>query len=106
MVGVVTYASADRPIREALLTCDDPKQAQVLRSYSDETRAVSLTEDPPSATNGSKGGEPSRSIKISFSQTYPSPPATISVVIPISGDDLDLSHARLPLHLHVTAWRR
>ena len=32
VVGVVTYASKDRIIREALVTCDDPKQAQLLRS--------------------------------------------------------------------------
>src|ERR1039457_6099956 len=41
VVAVLTYASEDRLIREALVTCDDPKQAQLLRSYADTTRAVS-----------------------------------------------------------------
>ena len=33
-----------------------------------------------------------------------SPPATLNVVIPIAGDDLDLPHAQLPPHLHIAAW--
>ena len=35
VVGVLTYASEGRVIREVLLTCDDPRQAQLLRSYAD-----------------------------------------------------------------------
>ncbi len=106
VIGVVTYASAERVIREVLLTCDEPQQAQGLRSFADETRTVSLMEVGPSAAKGAKRGEPSRSIKISFSQNFPSPPATQSVVIPVAKDDLDLAHAQLPAHLHVAAWKR
>jgi hypothetical protein len=93
VVAVLTYASGERIIREALLTSDDPKQAAQFRSFADETRTVSA-------------GENGRSIKISFSQNYPSAPATQSAVIPIAKDDLDLAHAQLPPHLHVAAWKR
>jgi hypothetical protein len=106
VVGVITYASAERVIREVLLTCDEPQQAQGLRSFADETRTVSLMEVWPSAAKGAKGGEPLRSIKISFSQNFPSPPSPRSVVIPVAKDDLDLAHAQLPAHLHVAAWKR
>ena len=105
VVGVVTYASAERLIREALLTCDDPKQAQMLRSFAEETRAVSLIEVGPSAAKAAKSGEPSRSIKISFSQNFPSPPATQSVVIPIGKHDLDVARVQFPARLHVAAWK-
>ena len=37
-MAVVTYASAEKVIRETLLTSEDPKQAQSLRSYSDASR--------------------------------------------------------------------
>ena len=67
VVGVLIYASEDRLIREALVTCDDPKQAQLLRSYADTTRAVSWTEG---------------ALKLSFGQNYPSPPTRWSCVYP------------------------
>jgi hypothetical protein len=106
VVAVLSYASADGLIREALLTCDDPKQAQALRSYADEERSVLMVEKFVSATRGRKGSEPSRSIRIYFRSSYPSPAATLEAVIPLSADDLDLSHARLPAHLHLAAWQR
>ena len=80
VVGVLIYASEDRLIREALVTCDDPKQAQLLRSYADTTRAVSWTEG---------------ALKLSFSQNYPSPPNTVELRIPVRRDDLDLTHTQL-----------
>jgi hypothetical protein len=95
VVAVVTYASAERVIREAIITADDPKQASQLRSFGDETRQVSVG-----------GREPAVSLKISFSQSYPSAPATVTVTIPVTHDDLDLSHAEAPLHIHVAAWKR
>jgi hypothetical protein len=101
VVGVLTYASQDRVMREALLTCDDRKQAQLLRSYADVTREVSLVEGP-----FQKGVEPSRTIKISLSQNYPSAPATISAMIPVVKDDLDLARAQLPARIHIAAWKR
>ncbi|MGC9971432.1 MAG: hypothetical protein ABSE56_12675 [Bryobacteraceae bacterium] len=91
VVGVLIYASAERVIREALITCDDPKRARLLRSYSDETRTVSLT---------------SRTIRISFTPSYPAEPVTVEARIPLAGDDLDLVHAQLPPGLHLRAWQR
>jgi hypothetical protein len=93
-VGVLTYASAEHVIREALITSDDPKQAQMLRSFADSKRSVTLLETP------------ARALKISISQNYPSAPATMTLTIPIVRDDLDLAHAQMPAHLHVAAFKR
>jgi hypothetical protein len=94
VVGVLTYASADRVMREALITSDDPKQAVALRSFADASRFVTLLETP------------ARALKISVSQNYPSAPATVSLSIPIVHDDLDLAHAQMPTHLHVVLFKR
>jgi hypothetical protein len=91
-VGVLTYSSAEHVIREALITSDDPKQAQSLRSFADASRSVTL--------------EPASALKISISQNYPSAPATVTLTIPIVRDDLDLPHAQMPEHLHVAAFKR
>jgi len=108
VVGVLTYASQDRVVREALLTCDDPERAAQLRSYADETRTVSMVESPSAAPATTKGrpGEPSRTLKLSFSESYPSAPNTVEVLIPLHNDDLDLAHAHLPAGMHAAAWRR
>jgi hypothetical protein len=95
VVGVLSYASEAKVIREALITCDDPKLAQQLRSYADETRTLTQT-----------GGPKSQILRLAFSQSFPSPPATIAVVVPILGDDLDLAHATLPPRMHIAAWKR
>jgi hypothetical protein len=91
VVAVLTYASEDGVVREALLTCDDPKQVQLLRSYADTTRTVSFVEG---------------AVRLSFSRNYPSPPNTTDVRIPVRRDDLDLTHAQLPPHMHAASWRR
>jgi hypothetical protein len=91
VVGVVEYASEDQVIREALVTCDDPKRAQLLRSYEEETRVLSGT---------------AQGLTISFSQNYPSPPETITLAVPILNDDLDLARAKLPTGIHIAAWKR
>ena len=82
-------------IREALLTCDDALRARLLRSYADVTRTVSSEERPPS-----------RAVRVSFNQNYPSPPKPVEVLIPVLRDDLDLARAQLPPRMHVSAWRR
>jgi hypothetical protein len=89
VVAVLIYASEGRVIREALLTCDDPKQAQLLRSYADTTRAVSWDQG---------------TLKVSFSRNYPSPPNTVEVRIPVRHDDLDLAHAQLPPSIHAAPY--
>ena len=94
VVSVLTYASAERVLREALITSDDPKQAVSLRSFADANREVTLVETP------------GRALKIAISQNYPSAPATVSLTVPIVRDDLDLTHAQMPQHLHIAAWKR
>jgi hypothetical protein len=90
-VAVLKYASAEHILREALITSDDAKQAQSLRSFADASRSVTLVEAP------------ARALKISISQNYPSPPATVAIMVPIAKDDLDLAHAQIPAHLHITS---
>jgi hypothetical protein len=89
VVGVLTYASEGRIVRQALLTCDDPKQAQLLRSYADTTRGISFVEG---------------ALKVSFSQNHPSPANTVELRIPVRRDDLDLAHAQLPARMHATSY--
>lgn len=91
VVGVIVYASGERVIREALLTSDDPKQAADLRSFADESRTMSYA---------------ARSLRIVFTQNYPSPANPLTVTIPVTRDDLDLSRAQLPPHVHIAAWKR
>jgi len=95
VVGVVSYASNEKVIREGLITCDDPKLAALLRSYADETRTLAQT-----------GGVKAQMLRIAFSQNPPSAPATVAVLVPIVGDDLDFAHATLPPRMHITAWKR
>jgi hypothetical protein len=97
VVAVLTYASQDHVIREALLTCDDPEKATLLRSYADTTRTLSLLED---------ADQPTRTMKIRFSENYPSPPEPVEIRIPVRNDDLDLTHAQLPPQMHLSPWRR
>ena len=94
VVGVLTYASPERVLREALITSDDPKQAQMLRSFDEASRTVTLIEAP------------ARALKIAISQNYPSAPATVAFTIPIVRDDLDLAHALMPAHLHAASFQR
>lgn len=94
VVGVLTYASAKRVLREVLITSDDAKRAQMLRSFADDSRALAIVEAPGPA------------LKLSISQNYPSAPATVSVTIPVVKDDLDISHANIPAGLHLALFQR
>jgi hypothetical protein len=91
VVAVLEYASEDQVIREALLTCDDPQRARLLRSYEETTRVLA--------------GTP-QGLTLSISQNYPSPPDTVTVAVPILNEDLDLARARLASGLHIAAWKR
>ena len=93
VVAVLTYASAGRVIREALITSGDPTRAKLLRSYADSTRTISLETKP-------------QAVKIVISQNFPSAPQTISIQVPIANDDLDLPNAQLPQGLRIAAWKR
>lgn len=95
VVGVVTYASAEGKIREALLTAASAKTAVELRSYSDSTRTISLVE-----------GAPPKGIRIFITQNAPAPANPVSLTIPFAADDLDVEHAQLPAGLHLARWKR
>ena len=94
VVAVLVYAAEDRVLREALITHDKPAEARQMRSLADETQAVTFIETP------------ARRLKIAFSHNYPDAPATVEASIPLTKDDLDLSHAQVPAGLHIAAWRR
>jgi hypothetical protein len=94
VVAVLTYASAERVLRDALITSDDPNQAQTLRSFADATRSLTPV------------GEPVDALKLSISQNYPSRPATMVLTIPIERDDLALTKATMPPHLHIALFKR
>ena len=91
LVGVIEYASEDKMIREALITCDDLKQAVIMRGYEDTTRTMAQAE---------------RVLSISFSENYPSAANTVTLHVPVVNDDLDLAHAQLPKGLHLSVFRR
>jgi hypothetical protein len=96
VVAVLTYASASKVVREALITADDVKQAQLLRSYADCAHIVEAVEQNAVV----------QSLRVTIRQHYPSPPNPVVLTIPIWRDDLDLAHAQLPARLHVAAWKR
>ena len=99
MVGVLTYASDQKVIREALITCDNTRRARELRSYWDQTRTLSLIAGKPF------GSPPS--IRISFSSNDPGkPPVTVDVTVGIARDDLDMAHTKLAPGLRLAVWRR
>jgi len=105
VVAVVSYASEDRVIREALLTCDDPNRAALLRSYADSSRTLADIEIPPD-TSRDKNAKSKHTLKLTITQDYPFPPNPVEILIPIAGDDLDLPNAKLPARLHLAAWKR
>jgi hypothetical protein len=72
-------------VREALITCDSPKLARILRSYAETTRTLTVD-------SGNR-------VTISISPSY-------TVAIPIVKDDLDVARATVSAGLHVTAWKR
>ena len=102
VVAVLSYASASKVIREALITCDDPKQAQLLRSFADSNRTLAMVE----TESANPKAEPARALRITIKQNYPSPPGTVALQIPVVADDLDVAHAQLPAKVHVAAWKR
>lgn len=105
VVAVLTYASGDRVLREALITCDKSDLATLLRSFADAMRRLSVAEHRIAAAPGKKA-ESANSIRISITSNYPSPPAEYSITVPIAKDDLDVAHVTAPAGVHVAAWKR
>ncbi len=85
VVAVLTYSSADRVVREALITCDSPKLARLLRSYADTTRKLTV--------------DANNRITLSISPSH-------TASVPIAKDDLDVARATTSAGLHLTAWKR
>jgi hypothetical protein len=105
VAAVLTYASADRVVREALITCDNPKLAQLLRSFADTSRQVTMVEQEQPAA-GKVRGEPSRTLTLTFRENYPSAPSPRTISIPVVNGDLDIAHAQTPAGVHVAVFRR
>ena len=93
VVAVITYASAEKILREALLTCDDPKQAVLYRSLADVTQTLVMS-------------DLAQTLQMTIKQNYPSAANTLVITIPVANDALDLAHAVLPPRLHLAAWKR
>ncbi len=109
VVAVISYASGDKLIREALLTADDTARATLLRSFADSSRTLSEMETQPETlpkTARDKNARPRHVLKLTISQDYPSPPNAVEILIPIVGDDLDVANAKLPPRMHLAAWKR
>lgn len=88
VVGVLTYASGDRVIREALITTDNAARVETLHSLADTTFALAYA---------------GKTVRIAL--TPYGAPATV-ITVPVVNDDLDLAHARLPAGVRVAPWKR
>jgi len=98
VVGVLTYASSDKVLRQLLLTCSDAKRAAELRSFADTVRTLTLEE------KGDTVPQPAQTLHLRWSAWYPSPPNPVMASIPIAADDLDSAHAHLPACMKVQPW--
>jgi hypothetical protein len=92
VVGVLNYASAEKVIREVMITCEDPQRARLYRSYFDVARTMAVTEN--------------QRLQVTLRESYPGKNAALVFEIPITGDDLDVTHAKLPPGFRATIWKR
>ena len=91
VIAILTYASGARVLREVLITNDDAKAAQIMRSYFDATRVVEFD---------------GKSIRITIRENYPSTAGPVTIEVPVTNDDLDLSQSRVPAGMRLADWRR
>ena len=91
IVAVLTYASHERVLREVLMTSDDIKTAQIMRSYFDSMRTVDF--------DGSR-------IRISITEGYPSTPKAAIIEVPVTNDDLDLGRSKKSAGIELASWQR
>lgn len=94
VVAVVVYASPEKVIREALITCDDVPRAKELRSYADTTRTLTLRESPSLPPV----------LRIRFVSNTPQARETL-LELPVIKDDLDVGNAKVPAGMHIKAWK-
>ena len=95
VAAVLSYSAADRVIREAILTCDDPSRATELRSYFDEERTLEV---------GDRAS--GRFLRIAFHGAYPNRADEQVITIPVGKSGLDLAHAVTPAGVRVSVWQR
>jgi hypothetical protein len=91
VVAVLTYASEERVLREVLITNDDTKTAQIMRSYFDATRVVDFD---------------GKRIRITISENYPSTARPVIIEVPVTNDNPDLSKSRTPAGIRLAEWIR
>lgn len=82
VVGLLTYASGEKAIREALVVCDNEERAKTLRSLADTTYSVAAA------------GQTIRATLAPFDASGRTPPTVLT--IPVRNDDLDVAHAVVP----------
>lgn len=92
VVGVLSYASAEKVIREVMITCDDLQRARLYRSYFDMGRTLSVSER--------------LTIQLTFRESYPSKNAAVLFEFPVKGDDIDLVRSKLPPGFRAAVWKR
>jgi hypothetical protein len=102
VAGVLTYASADHVIREALLTSDDPDPVSKLDLVAG-LQSLSMIE---TLRPGNKGKDAFQTIRLDFDMEEDVHSKRRHMLVPIKGDDLDLAHAKLPPGVHITKWAR
>jgi len=95
VVAVLVYASAEKVIREALITAEDVTRAAELRSYADTHRTLTLRETPSLPPV----------LRIRFLSNDKVEKETL-LEVPIAKDDLDLPAAKVAPGLRVQAWKR
>lgn len=98
VVGVLAYASQERVLTRALITCTDTERAALLRSYWDTERALTVEHGEAA------GAAPALSLKIGWAETSPSAPNPVEASIPVADDKLDLEHAQLPDCMALAPW--
>jgi hypothetical protein len=90
VVAVLTLASGERVVGEALITCDDAKRAQLLRSFADASRNLTYS---------------SGALRLTIAQSYPVRPLA-TITVPVGTEGLDIAHAQVPQGMHITTWKR
>lgn len=95
LIGVVIYATEDQVKRRLLLTCDDAKQAALLRSFADTTRTLTFEESASGA----------KSLHLVITENFPSPANPVEWKFPIVEDQLDPAKAQMPDGFHAKIWQ-
>jgi hypothetical protein len=91
VVAFLIYASEQQVKRRVLISCDDAKQASLLRSYADTGHSVRVSDEKRPQT-----------LQIAFE---PYGVARSVIVVPMSGDDLDIARSQMPRGIRMSAMK-